>query len=410
MWTSYTRWRLLKTIWIALGKARLGYFALAVGYLFSIFWIYLPFFYLAGLIAVFRGRGELKVKHANWVCVGFFLGFLAMLFEFIAYSMIPDSYQHAQVQKAMYVYAGSIVLSQLAIFTFVYNVFPRKGKMIVISVFGVVIIGTIINYLFVPWDIYLILRLVFGFPIPVLLFVTSAIYNKARRGWIDKKESYRYQGEDDDEEEEEDDEDEDLNVLERLRRKQRRELEKSTTRDEKKFEGEKHSPEMARKESQSGQKKCINCGHFPIPADGQFCAVCGADQTSISVHKPETPPKRCINCGVGLASLEVTFCHVCGARQIASGPVETTEPKSKCIDCGAAVKPPLVFCNECMAKQLYSAPAQQPLPSSNVPIPTEPSGGRYVHQQQMQDIPITPQRYGHQPLPQQDSYLPPPPQ
>jgi len=373
----FSRWRLRKAIWIILGKARVGYFFLAIGYLFSIFWIYFPFIYLAGLIAVFRGRGDLKVKHANWVCFGFFLGLLALLFEFIAYSMIPDSYQHAQVQKAMYVYAGSIVLSQLAIFTFIYNVFPRKGKMIVASIFGVVIIGTLINYLFVPWDLYLKLRLIFGFPIAVLLFVTSAIYKKAQKGWIDKKESYKYRiEEEDDEEEDEDDEDASLDVLERLRRKQKGEREKTTAGDGTKSEERNHLQEMVMKESRSGENKCIACGHFPIPADGQYCAVCGAEQTKISVHKPETPPKRCVNCGVGLVSIDVTFCHICGARQGEAVPVQTETQTNRCIDCGTAVEPPLVFCNECMAKQLYSAPAQQPLPSSNVPVPTEPPGGR----------------------------------
>lgn len=392
----------------------------------------------------------MNIKHANWVILGVLFCFLGIVLKIIGLSIDGDASDSTSTGGIWCGIAG-ILFTFIGLFAFTYNIFPKERRKVIALIFCILIVGTIINSLIIhskteklvkdmedyreegeewlwgfreptdeeilekyyelrrPLIPFVIINFLLELSVVIILLVSYFILNRSAMRWRKRYKYGKYEEDDEDEEEDEDD-DASLDVLERLRRKQKREREKTTAGDGTKFEGEKDSPEMAGKESQGSHKKCIACGHPLGDENSRFCSVCGTNQIGKIVPEPEAPPKRCVNCGVGLAPGNVTFCHVCGARQGEAAPVQTAMQTNRCIDCGAAVKPPLVFCDKCMAKQLYSAPAQQAPPSPNVPLPTEPPGGRYVHQQQAPDIPLVPQGYGQQNLHQADPFLPPPPQ
>lgn len=188
MWIFFFRLGLLRAIWRGLARAKVGYLALAIGLLFALVGIHIPLIFFCGLIAVFRGRGELKVKHANWVCFGFFLGLLAVFFDLIAYSIDPSIDLFSKQPKARYVLMISLLLSHLSIYTFVYNVFPKKMKLALNIVFGIVLIGSVINFLTMS-GLFFVINMLFGLLIVIVLFVTFAIYNRAK---MDSGDWYSY--------------------------------------------------------------------------------------------------------------------------------------------------------------------------------------------------------------------------
>ena len=95
--------------------------------------------------------------------------------------------------------------------------------------------------------------------------------------------------------------------------------------------------------------------------------------------------KRCIRCDGSLIDPNSVFCPYCGTDQTIKENTATPIPMNRCLDCGSPVEPPLIFCDQCVMKQnqasLPSDPALQPIT------------GRYVHQQQVSNIPVTQQRY-----------------
>jgi len=469
------RWRFVRALWGGLGKARVGYLLFGLSYLFILISDITIFFYptsynffysspinavllgygglccsifgsligvailmwFFGLIGILRGRAELKIKHANWAVFGVLFCFLGNLFYFLLYiiamSTNGDTSDSAEALGG-WLEIVAFLITFIGLFAFIYNVFPRKGKKVIVVIFCIVFIGAITNWLIAqpkaetmveelvdyveegedigygrrrtPTDVeildkydelkkplipFVIIGFLFEMSIVIVIMVTFAIFNRAKRGWSDKKESYKY-GYNDEEDEEEEDDDEDLNVLERLRRKQQRKLGNTGKMDEEKIDPR----EMAKKESLKAGSKCIKCSHLLIPADAEFCAICGTNQTKIGGHEPVTHTSRCINCGVELIPTNATFCHICGASQKLGDSPETTTSVNKCIDCGVAIEPPLVFCTMCVAKQQYGSIAESSHPSPIGPAPIKPTDGQYVHQQQMPNISLAPQRYGPQ--------------
>ena len=170
---------LLRAIWQGLGRAKVGYFSLAIGLLFILFGVHIPIFFFCGLIAVFRGRGELKVKHANWVCFGFFLGLMSVFFELMAYSIDPSVDLFSIEPKARYVYMFSFLFSILSIYTFVYNVFRNNFQLALNIGFGIIVAGSVINFLTMS-GLFFVINTIFILMIVIVLFITFAIYNKAK--------------------------------------------------------------------------------------------------------------------------------------------------------------------------------------------------------------------------------------
>ena len=402
--------------------------------------------WLFGLIGILRGRAELKIKHANWVALGFLFCFFGIILSIISVSIDADTSNSAGT-GGMWLDMVAFLLTFIGIFAFIYNIFPKKWKKIIAIIFCIAFVGGILNSLIAqpkvetmvdelddyieegevvifelrreptyeeilnkydelkrPLIPFKIIEFLLEMSIVIVLLATYAIFNKAKRGWGGTNKPYRYKKyeyeDEEDEEDEEEDDEEELNVLERLRRKQQRQLEKTNNSDPKKSKDE-NPQKLAKKESIKNQKKCIKCGHSMIPADSQFCAICGTDQTKTDGHEPVTHTSRCINCGVEMVQSDGTFCHNCGASQKVEVSLEATKLFNKCIDCGVAIEPPLVFCTICVAKQRYEPPAESPNP-----LPIGPSGGQYVHQQQIPNIPLAPQRYGQQDLSSIEHFIP----
>jgi DNA-directed RNA polymerase subunit RPC12/RpoP len=97
-------------------------------------------------------------------------------------------------------------------------------------------------------------------------------------------------------------------------------------------------------ESQEAGRVCPN-GHGPLPAQDNFCQVCGA--SAVEVSPPTTAGLACPNCGVALAS-GARFCSSCGQTVVLP---ESTQPQTPqtdtCESCGAELLPDSIFCAEC---------------------------------------------------------------
>ena len=90
---------------------------------------------------------------------------------------------------------------------------------------------------------------------------------------------------------------------------------------------------------------CPN-GHGPLPAQDNFCQVCGAPATEVS--PPATTRLACPNCGVAMAS-GARFCSSCGQTVVLpeSTQLQTLQAKDTCESCGAELLPDSIFCAEC---------------------------------------------------------------
>ncbi len=95
--------------------------------------------------------------------------------------------------------------------------------------------------------------------------------------------------------------------------------------------------------------------------------------------------KRCVKCEATLIDPKSVFCPYCGTDQTRKDETATPVQMNKCIDCGTPVQSPLIFCDPCVMKQ-----TQAGIPSDPAP---QPITGRYVHQQQVSNIPVAEQRY-----------------
>jgi uncharacterized OB-fold protein len=119
-------------------------------------------------------------------------------------------------------------------------------------------------------------------------------------------------------------------------------------------------------ESQEAGRVCPN-GHGPLPAQDNFCQVCGAP--AVEVSPPATTGLACPNCGLALAP-GARFCSSCGqtivlpeSTQVQMSQVDT------CVNCGAELLPDSLFCAECGHKvaQVAEDPAPVEAPEWSVP-------------------------------------------
>lgn len=96
---------------------------------------------------------------------------------------------------------------------------------------------------------------------------------------------------------------------------------------------------------------CPN-GHGPLPAQDNFCQVCGAP--AVEVSPPATTGLACPNCGVALAS-GARFCSSCGQTVVLPEPTQPqTSQADTCESCGAELLPDSIFCAECGHKVAQS--------------------------------------------------------
>lgn len=109
---------------------------------------------------------------------------------------------------------------------------------------------------------------------------------------------------------------------------------------------------------------CPN-GHGPLPAQDNFCQVCGSP--AVEVSPPATTGFACPNCGVALAS-GARFCSSCGQTVVLP---ESTQPQTPqadtCESCGAELLPDSIFCAECGHKVAQSEKKAVPVEISDWP-------------------------------------------
>ena len=117
-------------------------------------------------------------------------------------------------------------------------------------------------------------------------------------------------------------------------------------------------------ESQEAGRVCPN-GHGPLPAQDNFCQVCGAP--AVEVSPPATTGLACPNCGMALAS-GARFCSSCGQTVVLP---ESAQPQTSqadtCESCGAELLPDSIFCAECGHKVTQSEEEAAPVEMSEWP-------------------------------------------
>lgn len=214
--------------------ASIGYLFLGVFCMLIQLSIWSDLFLFVGLIAIFRGRGGLSLRHANWVMIGFVVGMISFLASLLAVTRDPNVISDPQRNTALYILAFSTVSYIAAIYFLVYNVYPRRVQLTLNIGFGIIITGSAVNLLLLPGSMCIIASSL-NFLVAVILIITAGIYKKAAKGWRNHSGGYSKHNqkldkyplsEDDYDDHEYEEEGDTLNTLEKLRRKQQRSKER----------------------------------------------------------------------------------------------------------------------------------------------------------------------------------------